>query len=200
MLTSKYSFKRIANITDIVAGIAGAAANGSYVFSLDQLPNFTEFTNLFDQYRINKVVLKLIPQFNQSTYNVGHPSSTIPSGLPAGRNPRLFIANDYDDDTVPANADVLRQYANVKVYPVMNNKTITHIITPATQMQAYETLASTGYVPKFKQWINCSDNNVPHYAVKWSLENTAAIFNDPALQCTFFKVEATFYVAFKGVI
>lgn len=199
-LTTSYHFKRICDVANIQAEVAGAQNFGSYVFQLNQLPNFTEFTNLFDQYRINKVVLKLIPQFNQSTYNVGHPASTIPSGLPAGRNPRFYIVNDYDDDTNPASIDTLRQYAKVKVYPVMNNKIIKHIITPATQMQAYETLATTGYVPKFKQWINCNDNNVPHYAIKWGIENTSAIFSDPALRCTFFKVEATFYVSFKGVI
>lgn len=200
---SKYHFRRIVNLSNITGGISGAANFGTYTFSLDQLPNYTEFTNLFDQYRINKVVLKLIPQYNQSTFNVGHANNTATSGQLSGRNPRFMIVNDYDDDTAPVNMDTLRQYANVKVYPVMNNKLIKHTITPATQMMAYETIGTTGYIPKFKQWINCSDSNVPHYAIKWGIEDTSAINNTAASLANaqvYFRVEASIYLSFKGVI
>lgn len=36
---------------------------GTFNFSLNDLPNYTEFTNLFDQYRIDKVEIEWLPEY-----------------------------------------------------------------------------------------------------------------------------------------
>ena len=37
----------------------------TYVFSLDSLPNVTEFTSLFQQYKLNMAILKMFPSYSQ---------------------------------------------------------------------------------------------------------------------------------------
>ena len=45
-------------------------------------------------------------------------------------------------------------------------KKIAHVIVPAIQVEAYKTLTTSAYCPKFKQQIRTIDDTVPHYGVK----------------------------------
>jgi hypothetical protein len=97
------------------------AANGllgrayGFAANLAMLPNITEFTNLFEQYRITKVEYTFIPTLNNITLNPsyggndGAPESNevAPSGGATatmvsnmGAIPLIFIASDSDDNSL----------------------------------------------------------------------------------------------------
>jgi len=78
------------------AGSAGTAQGLAFSFSLDQLPNYTDFTNLFDHYSIDKVDIVAIPGVNPA---------------------QIFSAPDFDDAVAPTGvADLLeRQNCTVQV-------------------------------------------------------------------------------------
>lgn len=169
----------------------------SFQFKLSDLPSVSEFGSLFDDYRINKVVLKLIPQITASNMPFNE-AQLGGSGTGTGRNPRVFYAADYDDNNVVSSIDVLRQYANVKVRQVVGNKPIKIIITPAISQEIYRTSTSTAYAPKWKQWLDLAYNDIPHYGIKMWVENCAGIAGS-STTASIFKIEGSMYFSCKGV-
>ena len=87
---------KASNISSTTTGVLGG-----YSFSLDQLPNYTEFTNLFDQYRINKIVVKFIPNHNSSDVSA---STQVISNFNSVIDPT--------DATAPATGAELYEYQN----------------------------------------------------------------------------------------
>ena len=75
-------------------------------FSLNDLPNYTEFTALYDQYKINAVRFTMLPQQTQSI-SIGSVNNPI-------ANARVFSAIDYNDGSAPASVDELREYKTCK--------------------------------------------------------------------------------------
>lgn len=66
-----HNFKRTCILTPLTLG--DSAVDGQLVFQLTDLPDYTEFTNLFDSFRINAVKLQFVPNFSNSpaTASVG---------------------------------------------------------------------------------------------------------------------------------
>lgn len=54
-----HHFKRNFTFGDVTLGASNTGL--SYTFSLNLLPNVSEFAALYDRYRINKVVMRWIP-------------------------------------------------------------------------------------------------------------------------------------------
>jgi len=157
---------------------------GGYYFRLNQLPNYAEFTALFDAYRINKVVMRFIPQYNQinTNTNVGAPVTV----------PLMYTVIDYDDVTSPTGGVDLQQYASCKT--MAGNKPFTMVIVPKTATPVYRNNVASAYLQNNpRQWIDCTYPDVEHYGVRF--------FMNPSLVLAQFSytVEATFYIAFKNV-
>lgn len=95
------------------------------------LPNYTEFTALYDRYRINKVVLRYIRQFNAQVINFDINAPVTPTGTVLGRNPRMFLIKDYSDASNLTSADEAREYNTMTMHQVIGSGMIKHIIRPA---------------------------------------------------------------------
>ena len=75
-----------------------------FSFRLSDLANYTSFTDLFDQYRINKVTMKvrlISPPEDAATVNTTF-------------YPDFYVTLDHDDLTVPSGAEYMLQYAKMK--------------------------------------------------------------------------------------
>lgn len=151
---------------------SGVAAGAAINFSLSQLPNVTEFTGLYDQYKIKAVKCTLIPRHTEVLAGTTNLQGNMWSVL------------DYDDSNVPSNLDELLQYQNIK--RTRMNQTHTRYFRPMTR-----TILSTGYSPKRNQWIDCSDTTVEHRGVKF--------WFDSRLAPVTFDVQIKYYCAFKNV-
>lgn len=142
-----------------------ALSNSAYTFHSEafslsnNVTNYTEFTNLFDQYRINKVVIKFKLKFDPSA----QPST-------AAVFPKMWIHADYDDSTIPTTVNDLLQRSNLKTTILQPDREYTFAFTPAILAESFRGATATAYSPKFKQYIDMSFPDTPHYAYKAAIE------------------------------
>ena len=96
-----YHMKRKVFYQDAIVVSATTYAN-AWSFNLSQLPNYTDFTNLYDQYRINKIVFKIIPKFSEASINAGTANNANLA--------QIHSVIDYDDAVTPTALSDLVQY------------------------------------------------------------------------------------------
>lgn len=178
-LGNVHHFKRTLIGTSI--NTATSTTFGAYAFSLAQLPDYTEFTNLYDQFRINKVLVKLVPNVNSAEAGATQ------------RLPQVHSVLDYNDSTAPTTLDELVQYNNYRM--TMGSRIHTRKLTPAFLDNVFETSSVTrGSNPNFKKWLSTSNATaIPHHGMKWAIGSTAsasAITYTPYI---------TFYISCKSV-
>lgn len=129
-------------------------------FSLSALPNVSEFANLFDQYKITHVQLR----FHLDT----DPGAQAAA---SAQYPKLYYATDYDDANAPASLDDLRQHARMQCRVLTPNRPIKVNIKPAVTTLVYRGPTTSSYVPKWRQFIDMAQTDVPHYGLKWGIDN-----------------------------
>lgn len=151
----------------------------AYNFSLDDLPNYQEFTNLYDAYRLNAVKITFLPQMTQSV------------SLSAFNNPnasvRFFSAIDYNDSNVPGTIDDLREYQTCKFTPVLRRHS-RYIYKPKIQDRGQT------YTPG-RPWINTSSPDQDHFGLKIGVEP----MQSTNITSMGYTIECTYYVSFKSV-
>ena len=184
-------FKRKFVVANITASTSGAGvqtnARGALTFALSSLPSASEFTALFDQYKITGVKLDFIP-FGD-TVNVPITGSGTTSLMSPGGP--LILAADYDDDSTPAAASNLLEYQACKVIPVPRRHRM--YIKPKFATEIYNGV-TTGYGAR-SGWLDCANSGVTHYGVKYWMNAPSALSSSYSYQ-----VWATMYFACKGVI
>lgn len=173
-----YRFKRftgtfgslaISNIADTLTG---------YNFSLSDLPNSSEFTNLFDMYKINAIKISFVPQV---TENISSGSLNNPYA-----SSRFFSCIDYNDSAAPTNIDAIRQYANCKYTPIHKVHT-RYIYKP-------KILDTTGFT--ISPWISTASSSINYFGLKVGVE---AMYSTTTTSMVY-SVEAKFYMSFKNVV
>lgn len=149
----------------------------SKVFSLADVVNSTEFTNLFDRYMITKVIVRVHLQTNPDA--VVPTNSAVPPVTQQVTNwyPRFWYAADYDDDNLPTLTEI-KQKSDVKCVILKPNEFLNFAITPAVLTQTYRSTISTGYSPNWYQWVDAGQSNVPHYGLKCILDTEGLDPND----------------------
>lgn len=165
---SVHSFTRMSNNFQIQLAAGTSYNSGAILFKLDDLVNHTEFTALFDQYKITKVDV----MFKLHTNSFQQYATQLVSGtiaLAPTTFPTLWLVNDKDDSTSLSRSEF--QERGKAVRRVLSpNKIIKWTVRPCILTQLYRTVASTGYAPKYGQFIDCAQPNVPHYCTKWGLD------------------------------
>lgn len=152
----------------------------SITFMLSDLPNYTDFTNFFDFYKIKGVKLKLIPCQNVATTSAG-----------SGYNiPRISYFWDYNDNNVPLTQNEMLERDNVRT--VMGNRIIKTFARPCPQEPVFVSGLVTGYEQGSRnKWLNITNNNIPHYGFKiWYDGDSSSVIQT-------YKVFATYYIQLK---
>lgn len=185
-----HHFKRTYQGSDITASSSGNAL-GALSFRLTSIPESTEFTYLFDVYRINLIVWKLVPSFTSFDAN------------PVSTNvlcPNVHTVIDHDDDTDPSNLNAMLQYSTYRMS--RGNRTIKRVFRPSILQETVKelsgnTIVSTSKTQRYKQWIDCEDAATEHYGVKYFIDALNASAVNPT---TFaYKQYVTLYFSCKGV-
>lgn len=177
-----YHFKRKVFLQDY-AIVGGTQFAGAIQFALVDLPGYTDFTNLYDMYRFNKVVFKLIPKITEAALLGG--SATL-----ANANlQQIHSAIDYDDNSAPTNINQLVQYQTHKM--TRGNQIHTRILVPKCQT----TVSGASAAPKAKQWLDCDQTSLSHRGIKF-------IIPSPSQPSTtvYYDLEMTYYMSFKAVL
>lgn len=182
-----HSFKRFT--ADTRVNTTGTTSSHAIEYLFQNIINPNDFADLYDRYMITCVVHKF--------RLVNNPNSTwriVDANAQNGTNwfPKLWYCPDYDDSATETLQE-LQQRAKTKCMVLQPNKQYKVVVKPAVTVQTYRTTTTTGYAPKWKQWIDMGQRDVPHYGLKFVVDTSA---QDP-VDTNPFIVEYTTQYFFK---
>jgi hypothetical protein len=160
-------------------------------FQLADIINVAEFTTLFDRYRITGVQLTFMLVTNP---DAGNPLNVNVGGNNSNFYPKLWWVRDYDDGNA-ITLSQMRERETCKHKILRPNSEIKIFLKPAALLQTYRTALTTGYAPKWKQWIDLGQTDVPHYGFKFVVDMDGNVPNG-----TFYiRMEKKYYFQCKDV-
>jgi hypothetical protein len=157
----------------------------AFSFQLSDLPGYTAFSALYDQYRILAVKVEFVPVNLATTTNNAGSITNTPS-------PILHTCIDLDDATTPTAAVVLshQTYKCHGAYTPASATKYVRWLQPAVAMDVYQG-AFGGFASKTNQWIDAASPGVAHYGLKAWLEMPTGSVN------TRVHMYATYYMEFR---
>ena len=202
-----HMFKRVVELAPKVsANPTGSYNNTSWAFvgALNDLPNVSEFVSLYDQYRINKIKYTVIPNWS------GLDGGSIPVGNAGGGanfywplgQPNIHSVIDHDDANVLTNVTDLMQYSTYR--RTVGSRQHSRYFTPCVNTQLYASATTGGSTPagiKYKEWIDLTARDVPHFGLKFLMDPGPIADNGTQFGSTnaFCRVYVTYYFECRGV-
>lgn len=182
---------------NVLSCVTPAAIGSSFysfgmAFCLKDVPNYTDFTTLFDLYKIPCVVWRLVP-LNTTSFGGNNINANTISGW-------IHMINDEDDYAGVTASDVgideIRQYASYKVKNICTQYPFKRKIRPKVSVSGSDGTAFNQAINVRPTWINCAYNEAVHYGMKWVIE----IINYTVYaQTVSFKLEPVYYLQFKDI-
>lgn len=154
--------------------VSGIESSTSHVFALQDIVNADEFGALFDQYRIDKVIVTYQLLNNPSAANALNTLGNNPSGT--NWYPTVWSMVDYDD-AATTNIEEMKQRIGVKRQIMRPDKIIRFIVRPKLQVQVYKTALTTGYAPK-SMFVDMTTRDISHYGLKTVIDTSGLDPND----------------------
>lgn len=138
-------------------------------FSLNDLPGYTELTNLFDYYKITGVLVRVMPYKQTDSNSTGSTNNSY--------NPPIFYAVDHSDNAAPTAVSQILEYEDHKI---------------AQLWTGFKVFVR----PKFADatsamrdgWVACDNTSQNWYGLKLAI---------PPCGATQMYVTMTYYVKFK---
>jgi len=167
--------------------------SGSIFASVENIPDLSDFTGLFDRYKICGMRVTFTP-INTST--------TTEAGRVAGEGQIgciMHIIKDYDDKNRPAASEAgintLRQYPNYKTYNLYGKqgRPISIYIRPKVAKTVYAGVTNAYETAAFP-WIDMTTDDAEGYGIKFICEGMS--HGSTVIQ--YMKVEACYYLKFKN--
>jgi len=157
---------------------------------LNAVPNYTEFTALFDYYRIKCVHIKMV-----YTNNVANTTSAVGTAQSIAL-PTIQAMFDYDDGNAPTTEGELLQRPGVRLVTQGTNGPLDFSVNPK---YANQILTDAGVQPagigKASDWLDGNFPGIPHFGYKmWLTPWPAATLQDGYFQFFF-----TYDLEFKGM-
>jgi len=148
-----YTFSRSFTETQIASSTTLDVV-GAYSFSLSNLPGNTDFSTLFDEYRLIQFTVQFIPSAETA---VGQP---------------LYTIIDPDDANIPGSLGVVLQYDTLAVTPPGHY--LERTFQGKTSSAAY-TGTFSGFTNNDPNvWIDSASNNVLYYGLKYYIPAAAS--------------------------
>lgn len=176
---------------------------GGMNFQFRDIDNYQDLQTIYDQYRINKVKIKIIPMSGMATSPQirWFPGTGTEGVINESLVAILHDAVDINDSVAPletgfgASVGALRRYKTYKQRHFYGRQHIRYITPNITNDNI-----SLG-----RRWLNCSTNaSQPHYGYKFILELPnlpRELYNITGSTYTFgFKIEYTYFIQFRQPI
>lgn len=163
-------------------GVSGTQL-ANFQFAMSSLPNATEFTSLFDQFKINLVKM---------TFMLG--TDYGGSAIPVNNIPRMYYVQDFDGQLtgVPSSINDLREYSGCKQWLFNTNKPCVVWIKPRLLNWIYRTGGVTeATVPMTPKFISTNYADTLHSGLRVGIEN----FLDPDHQI---RVEVQLFMTLRN--
>lgn len=161
-------------------------------FRLSHITGVTDFSTLFDQYKITNVQVNI--------RLITNPDSTTPLDQTSGAQsanfyPKLWFCHDYDDSSSPASLNQFREREGVKCLVMEPNKIVKYNVKPHVRMTGHGDLINWAYSPTASPWIDMANTSVDHYGFKmvFDAEGLAAA----AANLWMIKVDYKYFLEFK---
>lgn len=152
--------------------VNGTTAAGAFEYKFDDILNSSEFTSLFDQYKLTKCILKLQLITNPDSAN---PTNIAAGGIstyynnPTNWYPKFWYIRDYDGGGSDSLAQI-KERQGVKFFVMRPNKTYNISVSPSVSVQTYRTATTTGYGPR-KMFLDMgAGTDVPHYGLHYVVD------------------------------
>lgn len=170
-------------------GAAGVNKFGSLEFSLDDLSDYTNYTAIFDQWRIVGVQVAFINRKNVADQD--------DAGTAQYAQWALFTV-DHDDATVPTTMASLQGYASCKQWHFLKTPVFRMFVRPTVTNAVFAAGAFTGYsIAKGgyqAPWIDCNNPDVKSYGLKWGFPSMGGV-TENTYSC---DIICKYYVQFRG--
>lgn len=163
-------------------------------FTLDDVKSYTDFTNLYDQFKISHAQVHFTLITNPDA-TLAH--NQLAQYNPTNWYPKIWWVYDSDDSST-ISLSAMKERQGVKFRMLQPNKTIIMNVKPKALVQTYSTPTGTGYAPK-RIWLDCATGyNVKHYGLKYVIDTLG---QDPNDTYPFkVRVEIKYWLRFKGVL
>lgn len=196
-----YTFKRTWTTATLIAAGSTAPYLGTFGFQLSQLPSDTDFTNLYEQYKISGVKMKFY-----QPYQNGAASMTTQAGSTVTTQPMIRMHSAFDpNDNSSAGISALQQYSTYRCQeltsPTIGKQgCLKFFYRPkVAALVANASLVASGYGSPKSMWLDCDYPSIVHYGFKWAFE---PIYSDGTAfqftQAIQIPVSLTYYLKFKG--
>jgi len=177
----------------LITGTPTLAASGganmydvpfSVEFRLNQLDAYTDITAIADKYRIVSAALRLC-------------TSNIALGAGAGLvMPWVQYITDHDDSNVPTNT-IISQKMGVRTRGFNTRGQLSIYCKPLPSVQIYGAGGAVAFsVPRKSPYLDCTNADVPHFALKGILRN---VFLPGTASVANFAAEVVMTVHAKGL-
>lgn len=151
--------------------IAAFDGGSGWQFSLDQVPDYSEFADLYDAFIIDRVDLHFVLVSNN-----------------LGKYPVLVASRDYDDAGTPPSEDSVLTRQGAEILPFTANRR-EHTITvyPRCVMTAFRTGITSAYGwSKPGQLLDIAVPDVPFYGIKtWMTDYNTSFSPDARIRVYF---------------
>lgn len=175
-------FKRSVYSSGWTANQLLADTFGVYYGTLNSIPSVSDFTGLYDQFRINAIKWTLIPR--------GNSSDISPVGTSAAQSVGVFSVIDYDDASPLTNLSQAMQYQNCKM--TRSHQIHSRYFKPRVIMPVQGN-AATPVSYNTRGWLDvATGSDVQHLGLKFVLQiapNSVQTFD----------LKVDYYLAFKSV-
>lgn len=160
-ITPVHRFRRCTDVRVVNGNAAYSVYQENSIFQLSDLLNVSEFTNLYDQYKIDYVVQKYYLRVDPSAQTAA--TANFPS---------LYWSRDYDSSTVLSQSE-MRQRANMRTAILRPDRPIVIKYKPNLLAEAYSNPGSLtpALQPVWNKWIDISQASVYHYGHLWNINN-----------------------------
>lgn len=172
-------------IKPVIPGLDATPLGGvAYTFSLNDTINPSEFVNLFEEYKINRILYRFV---------LDRDSDHATTATNRGFATRVMWVHDHTDSTAPASFAELQQYQHCREAWLDTNRQSTKwfSLKPNTIDLGYTTVVANNYGPNYKRWIDTANQSAPYYGLKVFYSNLYA-----GVQL---YVECKLLMSFKGV-
>lgn len=159
----------------------GAAQHLGFQFNLDQLTDEVDFQNMYDVYRIKKIILHLEPQLSGSNTNGVSPYQNW-----------VRIVHDYDDVTPLTAESQYLEYGGCKSKLAVSNRVINIPLYPKIQ-QFVQGGSSSVLRPITASWLPTEHDTVWHLGLKIFIPTLGMTVGNGI-----FRVRATYIVQCKN--
>jgi len=146
--------------TGNITQTGSTAEFGAIAFSLQDLPQVATLAALFDQYKIERVHLRIRP-YNESISVLANAAANLAS-------PSIYIVVDRDDNNVAGSINALTEYDNVQ--KIEGSMSCDVILKPSITPSIFASGAFSGYaVTEQETWLDVANTAIPYYGVKFGV-------------------------------